>query len=58
MRLSSSLSGPLESFKAARLVNLQKVAEMMPSAADVNILCSLPFVTNTMLDDLKSELPK
>lgn len=56
-QLSGSLSGPLEAFKAARLVNLQKVAEMMPTATDVNVLSSFPYVTDTMLDHLKSELP-
>ena len=57
MPLSCSLSGPLESFKAARLnCQHEKEAEMIPSAADVNMLHFLQFVTDTMLDHLNSEL--
>ena len=56
-QLASSLSMPLAAFKAARLLNPQKVAEMLPTASDVDKLSSFPFVTSTILSNLKAELP-
>ena len=57
VQLESSLSEPIAAFKAARLVNPQKVAEMMPTATDVDILQSFPLVMDLMLGHLKGELP-
>ena len=56
-QLGTSLRVPLAAFKAARLLNPQKVAEMLPTTSDVNELSSFPFVTSMMLSDLKAELP-
>ena len=56
-QLGSSLKVPLAAFKAARLLNPLKVAQMLPAASDVNDLSSFPFVTSTMLLNLKAELP-
>ncbi len=39
-QLGSSLRVPLAAFKAARLLNPQKVAEMLPTASDVDELSS------------------
>ena len=56
-KLGHSLREPLAGFKAGRLLNAQKVAEMLPTASDVDGLGSFPFVTSTVLSDLKAELP-
>ena len=52
-----SLREPLAAFKAARLLNPHKVAEMLPTASDVDDLASFPFVTSAVLSNLKAELP-
>ena len=57
-QLESSLSGSLTAtFKAVRIANPQKVAEMMPTAIHVDILHSFPFVTDLMLGHIKGKLP-
>ncbi len=56
-QLGSSLKVPLAAFKAARLLSPQKVAEMLPTASDVDQLSSFPFVTSMMISNLKAELP-
>ena len=48
---------PLAAFTTARLLNPQKVAEMLAIASDVDDLASFPFVTSTVLSNLKIELP-
>ena len=56
-QLGSSLKVPLAAFRAARLLNPQKVAETLPNASAVDELSSFPFVTTTMLSNFKAELP-
>ena len=56
-QLGHSLREPLAAFKAARLLNPQKVAEMLPTASDVDDVASFPFVTSAVLSDLKAKLP-
>ena len=55
-QLECSLKVPVAACKAARLLNPQKVAEMLPTAIDVDKLSNFPFVTITMLANLKVEL--
>ena len=56
-QLEGSLKEPVAAFKAARLLNPHKVAEMLPTAIDIDKLSIFPFVTITMLANLKVELP-
>ena len=55
--VGESLREPLAAFKAARLLNPHKVAEILATASDVDDLASFPFVTSVLLSDLKAELP-
>ena len=48
----------VEAFRAARLCNPSKVAEMMPVAADVDDLKAFPFITPADVDQMKEELPQ
>ena len=54
-QLGSSLKVSLAAFKAERLLNPQKVAEMLPTASNVDELSYFPL--STMLSNLKAELP-
>lgn len=56
-QLQQSLKGPLAAFKAARILSPHKVTEMQPVVSDVDQLSSFPFISSTVLDDLKAELP-
>ena len=56
-QLVHSLREPLAAFKAARLLNPHKVAEMLPTASDVDDLAFFPFGTSAVLSNLKAELP-
>ena len=45
-------------FKAAQFFPLHKIGEIQPSAADIDILTSIPFLNSPeVLNDLKKELP-
>ena len=56
--LSGSMSIPLAAFKAARLFLPLKIQEMKPDCAAVDSLSAFPFLENTTLVSLKSELPQ
>lgn len=57
-QLESDSSLPLSAFKAARLFSPNKVNEMKPVAADVDILLALPFLSDSAtIANLKMELP-
>ncbi len=44
-------------FKAARVFNPKKAAEMQPNAAALDCLTVVPFLDAPTIDNLKSELP-
>ena len=50
---------PLEIFKACRLFSPQQVGTMRPTAAslDQTLSTTVPFITQTDIEDLKKELP-
>ena len=52
-QLVHSLIKPLAALKAAKLLNPQKVMEILPAASDADVLASFSFATNTVLSDLK-----
>ena len=56
-QLEHSLRELLTAFEAARPLNSQKVAEILPTASHMDDLASFPFVTSAVLSDLKAELP-
>ena len=57
-QLGHSLRDPLAAFKAARLLNLQKVAEMLLTVSEVDDLTSfsLAIVSSAVLSCLEVEL--
>ena len=56
-KFSQDLRGSVAAFKAARLFLPQKVIELKPDAAAVDSLQAFPFFKESVLADLKSELP-
>lgn len=57
-KFSNELSGSVAAFKAARFFLPQKVVELKPDAAAVDLLRAFPFLDKpSLLTGLKSELP-
>ena len=48
----------VNAFKAAWYFSPSKVDELTPTAEDIDTLHSFPFLDITIIDNLKSELPK
>ena len=58
-KLDNDLKPTLDAFKAAGFFSSCKVAELKPTAADIDTLKSLPFCNSeAVFSDLKSELPR
>ena len=58
-KFDNDLKPTLDAFKAAGFFSSCKVAELKPTAADIDTLKSLPFCNSeAVFSDLKSELPR
>ena len=57
-KLNDCMKGPLQAFKAARIFVPTKVQEMQVTLSDVDEFAVFPFIDNTVLQQLKSELPQ
>ena len=57
-KFDNELKSTLDAFKAARYFNPCKVAELKPTATDIDALSSFPFLQSQTISDLKSELPQ
>ncbi len=55
--LNGSLSASMKIFKAARVFNPKKAAEMQPNASVLDCLTVVPFLHAATIGNLKSELP-
>ncbi len=54
-KFDDKLKPALLAFKAARYFSPSKIAELKPTATDIDFICSFP--STAVMDDLKSELP-
>ena len=57
-KFDNDLKSVVNAFKAARYFSPSKVDELKPTAEDIDTLHSFPFLDITIIDNLKSELPK
>ena len=55
-KFQNELSGYVRAFKAAQLFVPSKIAEMRPTAAEIDSLGSFPFFSSIILQNLKAEL--
>ena len=56
-QLEYSLKVSLQAFKTGRMFSPIKVYTMKPDNAMVDSLVAFPFITRTMINELKAELP-
>ena len=56
-QLATNMKGPLEAFKAARLLSPSKLSEMNPGVMAVESLGSFPFLSS-LIPALKNEFPQ
>ena len=48
---------PVSAFKAARYFDPSKINELKPTLSDIDSLKVLPFIKNSLITNLKTELP-